>query len=54
MAIVKALVTEDEVAPFTGAWIETTAFLPEVRAPSVAPFTGAWIETPEDDLCGRR
>ena len=35
-----------DVAPFTGAWIETGAMLEEhcVRE-NVAPFTGAWIET---------
>ncbi len=34
------------VAPFTGAWIETNStggyLVPEEQ---VAPFTGAWIET---------
>ena len=34
-----------EVAPFTGAWIETEKILNEVRGVTVAPFTGAWIET---------
>jgi len=35
----------DRVAPFTGAWIETTSDI-HVRAHHrVAPFTGAWIET---------
>ncbi len=32
------------VAPFTGAWIEITAFVRAVSADLVAPFTGAWIE----------
>ena len=35
----------DAVAPFTGAWIETTDAINEVRKENVAPFTGAWIET---------
>ena len=34
----------EDVAPFTGAWIEMIAsFKNCVRMP-VAPFTGAWIE----------
>ncbi len=36
---------EKNVAPYTGAWIET----PSISFPSlsnvVAPYTGAWIET---------
>ena len=35
----------DWVAPFTGAWIETTNTNPKTERQSVAPFTGAWIET---------
>ena len=33
------------VAPFTGAWIETSGFIGSVTHSQVAPFTGAWIET---------
>ena len=33
------------VAPFTGAWIETTAGACGLGGKLVAPFTGAWIET---------
>ena len=33
------------VAPFTGAWIETTALPSQRSDKTVAPFTGAWIET---------
>ncbi len=33
------------VAPFTGAWIETTYSMPSSKIIIVAPFTGAWIET---------
>ena len=37
--------TLKQVAPFTGAWIETY-LLPAIRTKFyVAPFTGAWIET---------
>ena len=32
------------VAPFTGAWIETTRARRAGPDGSVAPFTGAWIE----------
>ena len=35
-----------EVAPRTGAWIETVAGLNVMPPPVVAPRTGAWIETP--------
>ena len=34
-----------DVAPFTGAWIETIRRDKRRHRPSVAPFTGAWIET---------
>ena len=33
------------VAPFTGAWIETTCTMTVEQELGVAPFTGAWIET---------
>ena len=33
------------VAPFTGAWIETVLLSIIIRVSIVAPFTGAWIET---------
>ena len=33
------------VAPFTGAWIETSSSWGCFRWRRVAPFTGAWIET---------
>ena len=33
------------VAPFTGAWIETSSPPKPRRRNGVAPFTGAWIET---------
>jgi len=33
------------VAPFTGAWIETSFVLLQLFQRLVAPFTGAWIET---------
>jgi len=35
----------DEVAPYTGAWIETISKAHRVPKVHVAPYTGAWIET---------
>ena len=37
---------EEDVAPFTGAWIETPMAVYLEKIGEVAPFTGAWIETP--------
>ena len=34
-----------DVAPFTGAWIETIHTCLAILFIIVAPFTGAWIET---------
>ena len=34
-----------QVAPFTGAWIETDDLKHQSLVNLVAPFTGAWIET---------
>ncbi len=34
-----------EVAPFMGAWIETTISIQNSTVVVVAPFMGAWIET---------
>ena len=33
------------VAPYVGAWIETSSVGPSVHVSSVAPYVGAWIET---------
>ena len=33
------------VAPFVGAWIETTTRAQPTLLMEVAPFVGAWIET---------
>ena len=33
------------VAPYVGAWIETTAIKPKLLDFQVAPYVGAWIET---------
>ena len=33
------------IAPFTGAWIETTTASGAHVTAGIAPFTGAWIET---------
>ena len=35
-----------QVAPITGAWIETDNEAAVISAAKVAPITGAWIETP--------
>ena len=33
------------VAPYVGAWIETTSTEPARPTSTVAPYVGAWIET---------
>ena len=33
------------VAPYVGAWIETSRLKAEMYLPEVAPYVGAWIET---------
>ncbi len=38
-------VDDADVAPFTGAWIETVVICGRYSVSVVAPFTGAWIET---------
>ncbi len=35
----------DQVAPFTGVWIETICGYQDPQPGLVAPFTGVWIET---------
>ena len=35
----------EDVAPLTGAWIETCAVAVKRCGVGVAPLTGAWIET---------
>ena len=42
----KQIPRKENVAPFTGAWIEMPAATPEHLNGPVAPFTGAWIEIP--------
>ena len=37
--------TENNVAPYVGAWIETRHVPLNVQPLSVAPYVGAWIET---------
>ena len=45
-------ITRDDVAPFTGAWIETTSRVELAGILQiVAPFTGAWIETEHSIAC---
>ena len=43
--VVKSIVSFPDVAPFTGAWIETLGLKEALSVEVVAPFTGAWIET---------
>jgi len=33
------------VAPYAGAWIETSIAMIRLRTVEVAPYAGAWIET---------
>ena len=33
------------VAPYVGAWIETSSSLAKGESAPVAPYVGAWIET---------
>ena len=41
----KNIGTEGRVAPYGGAWIETSAFSVSAGDSNVAPYEGAWIET---------
>ena len=36
---------DENVAPYTGAWIETVSSVTRIWPTMVAPYTGAWIET---------
>ncbi len=45
MAGAKIDLSLTEVAPITGAWIETTGVRLTIEEAYVAPITGAWIET---------
>src|SRR5690554_3783169 len=49
----RPLLTPDEVAPFAGAWIETSIERGFPSRPCVAPFAGAWIETPPCSMGNR-
>ena len=35
---------KEQVAPFTGAWVEIQRLFEGWKPQSVAPFTGAWVE----------
>ena len=37
--------TNDTVAPYVGAWIETYLWQMKIQPLLVAPYVGAWIET---------
>ena len=43
--VIQAVDTEQLVAPYVGAWIETAIDLVRSNVESVAPYVGAWIET---------
>ena len=45
IALLRVVMDNSAVAPFTGAWIETLKSMSMVPSVYVAPFTGAWIET---------
>ena len=45
LLIAIAHVAANGVAPFMGAWIETSGPNKTGKSKSVAPFMGAWIET---------
>ena len=40
----------DKVAPYGGAWIETSDWAENINCSDVAPYGGAWIETVVGDL----
>ena len=42
----RSYVSRLRVAPYVGAWIETTILKVLRRYSLVAPYVGAWIETP--------
>ena len=44
MDVTELLACRNEVAPFTGAWIEMDVTELLACRNEVAPFTGAWIE----------
>ena len=48
--IIEQLQVFNEVAPFTGVWIETLVLYFTQEQEQVAPFTGVWIETAFDFL----
>ena len=53
MEIVHTIFTS-QVAPRTGAWIETHSLMNLKALPMVAPRTGAWIETILRELQAKR
>ena len=38
-------IMENDVTPFVGVWIETSAALCLLGSAAVTPFVGVWIET---------
>ena len=43
-SLARFLASPDNVAPYTGAWIEITSLETGEVNKVVAPYTGAWIE----------
>ena len=43
--MIQAVDTEQLVAPYVGAWIETSQVSEFSLPTEVAPYVGAWIET---------
>ena len=44
--------TPRQVAPYVGAWIETSISLIAAGTQTVAPYVGAWIETYDVERVG--
>ena len=42
-------VIQRKVAPYVGAWIETTNSMAYAAPLAVAPYVGAWIETQHEE-----
>ena len=46
--------SDTSVAPYVGAWIETSHSQPSASTLKVAPYVGAWIETERVLLLSRQ
>ena len=45
----ESCIARNKVAPYMGAWIETSSKKPSPNFLYVAPYMGAWIETAQDN-----